>query len=229
MPPRGDAGRVERERAVGAARALFAERYPRLRFSRNADGTAVARGPIELELPDGGLDPVDVGIVFGSRYPAKPPDAYDAAGRWPVDPNRHIVAHHRFCLYFDRVDEPDMRAPDALAAWMVDLVLFLHQQLVCDAIGGRRFPGLEWPHREQPAYAQHLLETLRAFSPDERADAWHTVRARRTGRNWPCPCRSGRKIKRCHLATFAELERIARRAGLTNASYDELRDTARGA
>jgi hypothetical protein len=119
-----------------------------------------------------------------------------------------------------------MRAAGAFAAWMTHLVLFLHQQLVCDAIGGRRFPGPEWPHRERPAYAQHLLETLQAFSVDRRAHAWQAVRARRVGRNWPCPCRSGRKIKRCHLTTLAELDRISRRAGLAKATYGELQEAA---
>lgn len=226
MPPRGAAGRAEREKALDAARALVAERYPRLRFSRNADGTALAHGPIELELPDGAVDPVDVVIVFGPHYPAKPPDAYDAARRWPADPDRHIVADHRFCLYFDHIDEPNMRAPDALAAWMIDLVLFLHQQLVCEAIGGRRFPGPEWPHRERAAYAQHLIETLEAFPVDRRADVWQAVRARRMERNWPCPCQSGRKIKRCHLTTLAELKRVGRRAGLAKATYGELQEVA---
>ena len=228
MPPRGDAGRAERGRALDAARVLLAERYPRLRFSRHADGTAIAHGPIELELPDGTLDPLEVRIVFGPTYPATPPDAYDATGRWPVDPDRHIVTDHRFCLYFDRVDEPDMRAAGAFTAWMIDLVLFLHQQLVCDAIGGRHFPGPDWPHRERPAYAQHLLETLQAFSVDRRAHAWRAVRTRRMGRNSPCPCQSGRKIKHCHLTTLAELERISRRAGLAKATYDEIQETAGG-
>ena len=226
MPPRGGAGRAERHDALESARALLAERYPRVRLSRHSNGTAIAHGPIELELPDGTLDPIEVRIVFGPNYPATPPDASDAAGRWPVDPDRHIVTDHRFCLYFDPVDEPDLRAPEAFAGWMIDLVLFLHQQLVCDAIGGRRFPGPEWPHRERPAYAQHLIETLQAFPIDRRAHAWQAVRARRIERNWPCPCQSGRKIKRCHLATLAELERVGRRAGLAKVTYSELMEAA---
>jgi hypothetical protein len=129
---------------------------------------------------------------------------------------------------FDRVDAPDLRKPGALAAWMIDLVLFLHQQLVCDAIGGRRFPGPDWPHHEQPAYAQHLLEILQGFPPATRAHALHAVRSKRAGRNWPCPCRSGRKIKRCHIATLAELEGVGRRAGLSEATHAELQEHARG-
>jgi hypothetical protein len=114
MPPRGDAGRAERDRALDAARALLADRYPRLRFSLHADRTAIAQGPIELELPDGTLDPVEARIVFGPDYPATPPDAYDAAAPWPVDPDRHIVTDHRFCLYFDRVTNPTCAPPAPL-------------------------------------------------------------------------------------------------------------------
>jgi len=188
----------------------------------------VAEGAVEFELPAGDSDSIAVRIVFGQRYPAVAPVAYDAAGRWGPDPDRHILRDHQFCLYLGGVDEPNLRAPGGFGAWMIDLLLFLHQQLVCDAIQGRRFPGPEWPHGERAAYSQHLLEILQAFPEPERRDAWRAVRLSQVGRNWSCPCGSSRKLKRCHGAAVEELQRVARRAGLNNASYDELREIAHG-
>jgi hypothetical protein len=229
MPGRGAAGRAEHTKALEAAQRLLTERYPQLRFEIASDGTATAQGSIEFELPDGTGEAIEVRISFGRRYPVVPPIAYDAAERWEPDPDRHILSDHSFCLYFGGVEAPNLRTPGAFAVWMIDLVLFLHQQLVCDAIEGRRFPGPDWPHGERPAYAQHLVETLQTFPADKRSEAWRAVQLGHLGRNWPCPCGSGRKLKRCHGDALNELARAARRAGLETASYDDLEENARAA
>jgi len=229
MPGRGAAGRAERSKALEAVRQLLTERYPQLRFDVALDGIATADGPIQFELPDGSEEAIEVRILFGPRYPSVAPVAYDKAERWAPNPDRHILSDHSLCLYFGGVEVPDLRTPGAFVGWMIDLVLFLHQQLVCDAIRGRRFPGPDWPHGERPAYSQHLMETLQSFPADTRAEAWRAARLGQLGRNRPCPCGSGRKLKRCHGAALDELARIARRAGLESASYHELEENTHAA
>jgi hypothetical protein len=49
------------------------------------DGTAIAQDPIELELPDGTLDPLRSESCLGRVTPLTPRDAYDPAGRWATD------------------------------------------------------------------------------------------------------------------------------------------------
>lgn len=211
MPGRAAAGRAEHQRAVAAAAELLRVSYG-LSLESRRDGSAVAEGAIELVQPDGTTEAIAVCIVFGADYPATEPRAYDSARRWKPDPDRHILDNHSFCLDFIRVNPPDMRRGGALESWMTDLVLFLHQQLVYDAIAGQRFPGLEWKHGEAPALAQHLLELLGPFPAESRPAVWRALGSG-LGRNDPCPCGSQRKLKRCHGEQLFALKQTARGAG----------------
>jgi hypothetical protein len=215
------AGRTDRLRRLRADRELLADPYPGLRWNfKEGDGTAVATGPIAMQMPDGSTDPVETRLEFPPGYPSRAPNVFDHVARWPIDPDRHIVDRHRFCLYLDGVDEPDLRAPVALEGFMVDVVLFLRQQLICDRIG--RFPGPTWPHYQRAAYATYITERLAELLPEQRFLVWEGIRTGLPARNESCLCGSARKAKRCHLDTWGELRRLARRAGLLDLTYPEL-------
>ena len=226
MSGRSGAGRAERRAALDIAQRVLAELAPSLVFVRDRmAGGAVAHGTIELVQPDDTIIPVEVRIVFGVGYPGVEPIAYDAAPRWKPDVERHVLENHSFCLYLPGVEKPDLRNPHGFRGWLLDLVVFLHQQLVYDAIGGRRFPGPGW-RRGQLAYADHLSRILEAFPSDRRIQVWTAVWRGQAERNWPCPCGSGRKVKRCHEGELAELRRVARLAGLATVEFHRLMELA---
>jgi hypothetical protein len=219
MSRRGGVGRAEHRAALDVAAALLAERLADLEFERGLERGAEARGTVGLGRPDGTIDPIEIGILFGGEFPESPPVAFDAAERWEPDDDRHIPGDHSFCLYLQEVDEPDVTTRRGLERWFLDLVVFLEQQLVYESTG--RFPGPEWAHRQR-AYAQYVLEVLETFPVASRANAWNTAVNGGPERNALCPCGAGRKTKRCHLDDLEELRRVARRAELATMTLTEV-------
>lgn len=64
-------------------KALLQRTHPALSFDIDERAaTAVATGPIGIEMPDGSIEPVEVRIEFGAGYPYRAPNAYDARVRW---------------------------------------------------------------------------------------------------------------------------------------------------
>lgn len=227
MPRRDGAGLRSRLIRLAGDGELLAEHYPALGFGVDPRrGTAVAEGPIRMELPDGTVDPIAVRIEFGGDYPSRPPRVFDVERRWPVDLERHIFDGHEFCLYLWGVDEPNLRPPDALLAFMADVVLFLRQQLICDSVG--RFPGPTWPHGKPAAYATYILESLSALPARRRTAVWHAIRTGRLPRNGRCLCGSHKKLKRCHLDAWRNVERAARQGDLRSLTLQGLEGATGG-
>lgn len=225
MPSLAAAGRTERLARLKEDRAVLGELFTSLQFHLDeSHAVAMAIGTIEMELPSGKVERIEIRIEFGVGYPSRPPVAYDQAGRWPIDLDRHIVNRHAFCLYLRRVDEPDMHKPGAFEDYMFDLMLFLRQQLICDRIG--RFPGPQWPHGLPAAYATHVTEMLDGDLGEAASAAWDAIRVGRLPRNDRCPCGSGLKLKHCHLESWSALLSLSVDAELLNFDYAELREIA---
>jgi hypothetical protein len=199
--------------------------HPRLALEFLSQRGAEAKGVVELECPDGTLEEIRVRIVFPPDHPAVGPVAFDAAKRWTPALERHILGDHSFCLYLEGVQAPDVATTAGLAGWLRDLVLFLQQQLIFDATG--RFPGPEWAHG-RAAYAQHLIDLLDDVPLERRHTFLDAVWDGKAERNWPCPCGSTRKVKRCHLDQIAEIKRVALRGGFSRARYEQLQEALNG-
>lgn len=224
MSSRSAAGHLRRRERLArlqADRVLFAAHYPYLNYRLDEQRmTGLAQGPVPLVLPDGQVEPIEIGVHFHPGYLPGPPTVFDAARRWLPDDDRHIPADHSFCLYLRDIDEPDLTRGDALRVFMLDVFCFLEQQLIYDRIS--RFPGPQWPHRRD-AYALYIVEQLSGEPAATAERLWNASRGDQPSRNDPCPCASGAKYKRCHLPLVRELAGVASRHALSVHTYESLR------
>jgi len=226
MSSRAGAGllsRRERLARLEADRELLAREHPYLAYQLDESRlVATATGAVPVLLPDGDLDPIEIGVDFHHEYPPRAPTVLDAARRWIPDDDRHIPGDHTFCLYLRDADEPNLARPESLHLFMLDVICFLEQQLIYDRIG--RFPGPEWPH-QRDAYALYIIEQLPGDNPADES-LWDAVRGVKPARNDRCPCGSGTKFKRCHQDLVVELAQIAAPHKLTELNHAELRALA---
>lgn len=224
-PARAGTAETERLDCLRADHALLAEHCPALTFEIDERrATAVAAGPLEIGLPDGTIDPVEVRIEFERSYTQIPPRAYDAAGRWDPGPDRHIELDGHFCLFLLGIDAPDMKPDDAVLEFMAELEEFLRQQLILDSQRKfnpeARFPGPEWPHGWR-AYALFVVRLLRGEPADMPSAIWDAAR-KSLGRSSPCPCGSGESYGDCHFRASKKLRRAAREGDLSRLTYEAL-------
>jgi hypothetical protein len=209
-------------------RRVLAEVFPGVMHIVNMDGSgAVAEGPVEVDVGAGCFEPVEIRLVFDGDYPARPPRVFDRAGRWRPAMDRHLYSNGEFCLWLDRVDVPDVATPAGLDRFLKRLLVFFHDQFVYDDLG--RWPGPEWPHGPEAAYAQHLIERLRIEDIGSFRSLWPILlgEARRPDR--ACPCGSGLVYGHCHREAVEDLSWIAElgiRDLLPDAVEGRLRDAA---
>jgi hypothetical protein len=217
------------ERLLDRHLAALLETHTWLEVEWHRGTTARVSGPLPMELPDGRVEPVVLAVELTAAGGQVHAVAFDPEGRWPSDPERHIVREQQFCLGLRKVNEPVIRTPEDLMTWMADLIVFVRQQLVMEETPGG-FPGPDWPHGQRQAYALHILEQLAAVRAEARATHWDHLRgaAPWPPRNDPCSCGSGRKFKKCCLeAATPELMRIARGPELRSLAYDDLLELVR--
>ncbi len=222
--------------AAGTARAqrlrrdldLLAIHEPALRYEMGADGhTATARGSVLITLPDGSMEPIDVRIEFGTTYPKRPPRAYDAERRWTPALDRHIEDRARFCLFLPGANEPDLKPEGSLLKYISDLKSFLRQQLILDSQRrhnpAARFPGPEYPHGAQGAYAIFAADALAPAAADVRGRLWEAAKRAGVSRTARCPCDSGDTSENCHRETLKQLLRALWEAPeLARLTYSQL-------
>ena len=194
-------------------------------------GTAHITGTLLVELPDGTADPVAIRMVFGRAHPNQRPIVYDANGRWPVDPDRHIIQGGAFCLSLPGVDDPDLDTDEQVLAFVEDIRTFLRQQIILDSQlrfdTSARFPGPEWPHGAATAYKLFCLRLLADHPETTRRPLWDAAR----GATHPpkCPCGSGQPKPHCCGPTLKQLTRAAYEADLYHVTYEALQATTNAA
>lgn len=225
--PRAPAGTSSSERLerMRRDRALLAEHFPSLTLEiHEVVATAEVEGALSIEMPDGTIESIKVHIEFGHSYPLRPPQAYDAVGRWKPDPARHIEPDGHFCLFLRGIDEPDMKPEGAILGFIADLEGFLYQQVVLDSQREfnpqARFPGPEWPHGYL-AYELFVLRLLQQEPAEVREALWDAAR-RSLSRTSTCPCGSGTPYGDCHLTASKKLRRSAHEAQLHELTYGRM-------
>lgn len=208
-------------------KALLQRTHPALTFGIDEPAaTAVASGPIEIELPDGSIEPIEVRIEFGAGYPHRAPNAYDARSLWAPDPDRHIESDGRMCLFLRGIDEPRLHdRPDGLSEVMRELTSFIAQQLILDSQlrfdPNARFPGPEWAHGDD-AYKSYVIVVLAAEPEALRAALWRAAVGQPPRREDPCLCGADALYGDCHAATRKRLRRALHAANMHNITYADL-------
>lgn len=203
-------------RELFAERALVEEHYPDLSFRIDPDsGLMCLQGNITLQADCGVTTEISVRIVFPTGYPDLEPAAFDAAGRFPVSDDRHIIAGGRFCLWLPPCSRWDKNDPNKLLRFLDEVTVFLERQLIYDATGGKEWPGSQYEHG-RAGYEQFMLSALGGCEDHFRALFPAIAGQDDPGRNDPCPCGSNKKYKRCHAQV---VEEIVSRIGLRTLNY----------
>lgn len=212
--------------ALEAVEAVLRARFPSLHaFTENGQcrirGTyavtegeqAVDRYQLEMALPD----------------PRRPPRVWETAERIPRNLDRHVFVDGALCL------------GTPLSLWIalkgnfsIDRVLDIPVRnfLVGNSLVEE---GSEWPHGDRSHGAkgllQHLQELVGTNHPIMAATFLQAMANRDVSKHSYCPCRSGRKLFKCHKDGFKALSRIPadalnETATLILAEYDPTRRAA---
>lgn len=203
----------ERDGGVRLAhdRALVGEHYPGLLYRvDDYSGRASLAGTITLRTESGVPIRIATRVEFPDNYPGNEPVVYETAGRFPRDPDRHMLPEGRCCLWLRPESKWNPKDPDSLIHFLDETVLFFERQLIHEL-----YPDAPWPGGERGhgllGYAEYVSEVL---GSDGLLSALTPVLsgAVGVGRNAACPCGSGAKYKRCCLP---RIEEVRRRVGAT--------------
>lgn len=157
---------------------------------------AIAEGAIDVDAGAGRFERVEIEMRFAPGYPAEPPRVWDRRRRWIPHPDRHINEDGEFCLGLPGVDLPVTDTPKDFEHFLDQLLVFLHDQFVFDALG--HWTGPQWEHGFEAAYTQFAAETLGIETPDEARALGSLIVGRRPRPHDRCPCRSRLAYSRCH-------------------------------
>lgn len=195
-------------------------------------GTRLARleGAITLVEPCGVKTSVATRIEFSLAYPEREPVALETGHRFSWSQENHILPSNGICcLWLPPLSKWDHEDPEALRMFLDELVVFFDRQLVFEARG--KWPGASWDHGVS-GYWEFVIEEL---GSEAAADCFLLSRA--LTRNDFCPCKSGKKYKRCHLSqhevlarriAFSELTRLVGWRSRSWRSHSGQPDSANG-
>lgn len=201
---------------VQQIRADLRSHYPTLHLFINPQHGAEVRGTFAVRSPHGDvLDRYQIAIRLLPDYPDSLPEVRELAGRIPWQRDYHMEADGKACVLL-----PDDRGrcfPEgAPFRQFLDGPLhdfLLGQSLV--ALGGP-WPFGEWAHGKDGIY-QFYQDLLKTGNPQKIAAFLDVLSRLHLKPHWPCPCGSGRKIRKCCQSRIAELRRkippaVARKA-----------------
>ena len=167
---------------------------------------ALVDGIVEVDAGAGRFEPVQIEMQFSARYPHQPPRVWERGGRWSPHPDRHIYVDCEFCLGLPGVNLPVTTTPDDLEHFLGQLLVFLHDQFIFDAM--RKWPGHEWRHGYEAAFAQFVCETLDIRTEREARGLAPLVDRPQPRPNDRCPCGSGFPYARCHAARVERVKSV---------------------
>lgn len=188
---------------------MIAGAFPDLAWTvDDATGRASLDGTITLVAEGCGVPTtLAVRVELPRAYPEIEPRAYDAGGAFPHVPDRHFYPDGQCCVWLPPESRWDGDDPNGLHAFLDEVAVFFDRQLVCDATGV--WPGAARGHGFW-GYVELVQDLLAGDDALVAALAPVFAGAVAPGRNDPCPCRQGRKYKKCHLSV---VESIVRRVG----------------
>lgn len=184
-----------------AEQALVKESYPDLRFRLNA-GTINLEGDFVLQTDCGIATAIALRVVFPWDYPGSEPIAFDAASRFPVSADRHIIKDGQFCLWLPPCSQWDKNDPSRLRRFLHDVTVFLERQMTFDATG--TWPGGQYEHGAH-GYEEFMLALLDGDTASLAALFPVISGEAHPGRNELCHCGSQKKYKYCHSDAIAKI------------------------
>lgn len=185
----------------------LATHYPALQFVREG-GRRIVKGTFDIERDGHFLAGFQIEVLLDQTDVIGLPTVKETGGRIPRVAERHVnVQDGSACLYLPEELVARGRGPMGIADFLSGPVKsFLLGQLCVEQ--GMPFPYGEWGHGA--VGLEQMLAEL--FGSDDAVAclAYLDVLCHKAIKgHWPCPCRSGRRIRDCHRARiFALRDRI---------------------
>jgi hypothetical protein len=178
--------------------------FPSLDVDLNKKGLIVVAGKFPVITPDGStLDTFDIEITIPETYPRDLPDTREVGGRLPWTAERHVFSNGVCCVIHPADQWRVFPKGSSFDAYLNGpLHNYFLGQCYFEEFGD--WPFGEWAHGPAGTieYYQELLgiEDVTAIIGFIRVLASNRLKA-----HWPCPCGSGKKIKRCCSRQIREL------------------------
>ncbi len=187
-------------------RALVHEHYPELNYHvDDYSGRVQLQGTMTLRTESGVPKRFRVCVKFPEDYPDREPRIYETGGRFPREPDRHMLPDGLCCLWLRPESKWNTEDPDCLLPFLDEALLFFERQLIHEM-----YPDEPWPGGERSHGIQGYRDYVRELLGDDESllSALSPVLAGTSnlGRNVYCPCGSGAKYKKCCLSRVEEIE-----------------------
>ncbi|MGA7617105.1 MAG: SEC-C domain-containing protein [Thermoanaerobaculia bacterium] len=182
-------------------RADVRRAYPNLHFF--PEERLVLRGSFPVALAGETIDRFQIEVILPDDYPATAPVVREIGGRIPRISDRHVEAHGGACLFIPEEEAVYFPPGSTLLDFLQGPVRsFFVSQLYFEKFG-------EWPFGQ---WAHGAAGTLQFYASRIGIDDPRIVLAfvgylsrREIKGHWPCPCGSGKVLRRCHREKVAEL------------------------
>lgn len=183
---------------------LVKENLPKLKFYTVNDKILVLKGEIDLKYNGQILDKYNLEIFFPADYPNNPPLLRETDERIPRIQDRHINKYGDCCLFPRLALKEKWDSNPNILYYINELVIpFLSHQSYFERYG-------EWKNKGYAHGAKGILEFYRERSNIDNIDILIIMLQKladneKIGRNDPCFCQSGKKLKKCHEDVYEKL------------------------
>lgn len=185
-------------------RKLVKENYPKLKFYTINDKILVLKGEIELKYNSQILDKYNLEIFFPEDYPNNPPLLREIDERIPRIQDRHINKKGDCCLS-PRIALKEIWDINPNILYYIDelVVPFLSHQSYFERYG-------EWRNKGYAHGAKGIIEFYKERYNIDNINILVIMLQKlsnneKIGRNGPCFCQSGKKLKKCHEDIYNRL------------------------
>lgn len=170
------------------------------------DGTCRVRGTLSIVDAGHEIDRYQLEIALPDDYPASAPRVWETAGRIPRHPDRHTFLDGALCLGTP-LSLWIALAGDFSIGGVLDVPV--KNFLIGNSLVEQGEP---WPHNERSHGAagllEHLKELMGTAQPNMAASFLLAMAKGQVTKHSRCPCRSGKKLFKCHSVGFNALRRI---------------------
>ena len=191
---------------VARERARIRQMFPNLALDTATGGEAIVTGVIEV-IPDGGFSTY---LIVPDNYPNGVPSLKCNPKEIPWEVDRHVYRDGMACLCVASEYRTHWPRGSDITDFLSTLVLpYFVAQAFYDAHG-------HWPATGQRSHGREgIFESYREYlqplgSVSERAvqDTMKLMaRVSAPKGHDPCPCGSGKKLRKCHRELFSKLRR----------------------
>jgi hypothetical protein len=184
-------------------RAEVEAHFPNLRFAVEGD-TVYVRGSFAVMFEEQVLDRYSVELQLPPDHPKSLPVVREVGGRIPHHNDRHVnPADGTACVLL-----PDER----WRLWPPGRPLLnfftgpLHSFFLAHSLveAGEPWPFGQWAHGAKGLF-QYYRETLKTADLRVIVTYLEYITAKKVKGHWPCPCRSNRRLRDCHLSLVSDL------------------------